>query len=410
MQALRDAIGPDAKIRLDANGAWSVRTAEKTLAAMASLDIELVEQPVASLRKMAKLRRGADVRIAADESVATPQEAEHAVAMEACDLATVKLSKVGGHVAALEIAERLPVYLSSALDGPVGIAAAAHTAQALRKSGDAGVAHGLATQRLFAETIAARGCELSGDHAAPTPRRRPGRRDRRCAESWRRAHTILSPGAGDSVTRRLTSTHRPNQPQHRSSLRPGRGAGPLRRAPRRNLPRLALHPTRPRPLPPTRNRGQRHPRRALGGLLRARRGAGRGTRPAVVACTSGSAAANLHPAVVEADEAGVPLIVLTADRPPELRGIGAGQTIDQLKLYGGAVRWFCEVGTHDADDAGLIHFRSTACRAYAAARGEPRPGPVHLNIAFRDPLGPEPVDGDVTATSALALTGAASGR
>jgi 2-succinyl-5-enolpyruvyl-6-hydroxy-3-cyclohexene-1-carboxylate synthase len=128
-------------------------------------------------------------------------------------------------------------------------------------------------------------------------------------------------------------------------------------------------------------------------------------RPAVVACTSGSAAANLHPAVVEADEAAVSLLVLTSDRPPELRGIGAGQTIDQVKLYGTAVRWFCEVGTHDADDAGLIHMRSVACRAYAAARGEPRPGPAHLNLAWRDPLGPEPREDEVTARSALALKG-----
>ena len=128
-------------------------------------------------------------------------------------------------------------------------------------------------------------------------------------------------------------------------------------------------------------------------------------RPTAVLCTSGTAAANLHPAVCEADEAGVPLIVLTADRPPELRAIGAGQTIDQLKLYGSAVRWFCEVGTHDADDAGLLHYRSVACHAYAAARGDPRPGPVHLNLAWRDPLGPEPRAGDVTAMSELALEG-----
>ncbi len=128
-------------------------------------------------------------------------------------------------------------------------------------------------------------------------------------------------------------------------------------------------------------------------------------RPAAVLCTSGTAAANLHPAVCEADEAAVPLIVLTADRPPELRGIGAGQTIDQLKLYGSAARWFCEVGTQEASDAGLMHVRSVACRAYAAARGEPRPGPVHLNVAFRDPLGPEPRPGDLTARSSLALRG-----
>jgi 2-succinyl-5-enolpyruvyl-6-hydroxy-3-cyclohexene-1-carboxylate synthase len=132
--------------------------------------------------------------------------------------------------------------------------------------------------------------------------------------------------------------------------------------------------------------------------------------PAVVLCTSGTAAANLHPAVCEANESNVPLIVLTADRPPELRGIGAGQTIDQLKLYGSAVRWFCEVGTHDADDSGLLHYRSIAGRAFAAAAGDPHPGPVHLNLAWRDPLGPEPRADDVTATSALALEGRDGGR
>ena len=127
--------------------------------------------------------------------------------------------------------------------------------------------------------------------------------------------------------------------------------------------------------------------------------------PAVVLCTSGSAAAHLHPAIVEADEASVPLIALTADRPPELRGIGAGQTIDQLKLYGDAVRWFCEVGTHEADDAGLLHFRSVACRAFAAAAGDPRPGPVHLNVPWREPLAPVEVKEQVTASDPLALEG-----
>jgi 2-succinyl-5-enolpyruvyl-6-hydroxy-3-cyclohexene-1-carboxylate synthase len=127
--------------------------------------------------------------------------------------------------------------------------------------------------------------------------------------------------------------------------------------------------------------------------------------PVAIVCTSGTAAANLHPAVCEADESGVPLIVLTADRPPELRGIGAGQTIDQIKLFGSAVRWFCEVGTHDADDDGLLHLRSVGCRAFWSAAGDPRPGPVHLNVAWRDPLGPEAQPDDVTATSPLALEG-----
>jgi 2-succinyl-5-enolpyruvyl-6-hydroxy-3-cyclohexene-1-carboxylate synthase len=127
--------------------------------------------------------------------------------------------------------------------------------------------------------------------------------------------------------------------------------------------------------------------------------------PVAILCTSGTAAANFHPAICEADESALPLIALTADRPPELRGIGAGQTLDQIKLYGSAVRWFCEVGTHEADDDGLLHYRSTACRAFAAARGEPRPGPVHLNLAWREPLSPTPVDGAVTATDPLALEG-----
>lgn len=127
--------------------------------------------------------------------------------------------------------------------------------------------------------------------------------------------------------------------------------------------------------------------------------------PVALLCTSGTAAANYHPAVCEADHSAVPLLVLTADRPPELRGIGAGQAIDQLKLYGSSVRWFCEVGTHEADDDGLFHYRSTACRAFAAARGEPRPGPVHLNLPFREPLAPLAAEGEVTATDSLALNG-----
>jgi 2-succinyl-5-enolpyruvyl-6-hydroxy-3-cyclohexene-1-carboxylate synthase len=127
--------------------------------------------------------------------------------------------------------------------------------------------------------------------------------------------------------------------------------------------------------------------------------------PVALLCTSGTALVNYHPAVVEADESGVPLVVLSADRPPELRGIGAGQTIDQIKSFGSSVRWFCEVGTHVADDSGLLHYRSVACRAMAAARGGTRPGPVHLNLPWRDPLAPIPVEGAVTATDPLALEG-----
>jgi 2-succinyl-5-enolpyruvyl-6-hydroxy-3-cyclohexene-1-carboxylate synthase len=129
--------------------------------------------------------------------------------------------------------------------------------------------------------------------------------------------------------------------------------------------------------------------------------------PVALLCTSGTAVANYHPAVYEADESALPLVVLSADRPPELRGIGAGQTVDQIKLFGSSVRWFCEVGTHEADDDGLLHYRSVACRALTAARGETRPGPVHLNLPWREPLAPVAVEGAVTATDPLALQGRA---
>ena len=100
-------------------------------------------------------------------------------------------------------------------------------------------------------------------------------------------------------------------------------------------------------------------------------GIGRSTGvPAVLLCTSGTAAANLHPAVVEAHQARVPLLVCTADRPPELQGFGAPQTIDQTHLYGRAVRWFAEPGPADAATAGT--WRSLAARAVLEATGSRR--------------------------------------
>jgi 2-succinyl-5-enolpyruvyl-6-hydroxy-3-cyclohexene-1-carboxylate synthase len=108
--------------------------------------------------------------------------------------------------------------------------------------------------------------------------------------------------------------------------------------------------------------------------------------PVAVTCTSGTAAAELTPAAIEAHEARVPLLLLTADRPPELRDSGAGQTIDQLKLFGSAAKWFVEVGTHDnASPARLRWMRTLACRAYWTSL-EGRPGVVHLNFPLREPL------------------------
>jgi len=117
-------------------------------------------------------------------------------------------------------------------------------------------------------------------------------------------------------------------------------------------------------------------------------GIGKATgRPAVILCTSGSAAAHLHPAVIEADHGDVPLLVCTADRPPELRDAGAGQTIDQSHIYRGSVRWFCDPGPpEDRPDAGPF-WRTVAARAVAATTSG-RAGPVHLNLPFREPLVP----------------------
>ncbi|MGH2913711.1 MAG: 2-succinyl-5-enolpyruvyl-6-hydroxy-3-cyclohexene-1-carboxylic-acid synthase, partial [Solirubrobacteraceae bacterium] len=111
-------------------------------------------------------------------------------------------------------------------------------------------------------------------------------------------------------------------------------------------------------------------------------------RPVAITCTSGTAAANYLPAVVEALHSRVPLIVLTADRPAELRDVGAGQAIDQLKLYGSAVKWFFEVSVAEATPASLRWIRTLACRAYTTAAGD-RPGPVHLNFPLREPLVPD---------------------
>jgi 2-succinyl-5-enolpyruvyl-6-hydroxy-3-cyclohexene-1-carboxylate synthase len=123
-------------------------------------------------------------------------------------------------------------------------------------------------------------------------------------------------------------------------------------------------------------------------------GSAKAGHPAVVVTTSGTAAANLYPAVIEADLAGAPLIVITADRPPELRHSGANQTIDQVKMFGERVRWYVEMGPGEDRPGESGSWRSRVCQAVATAMGiDGRVGPVHLNLGFREPLVPASDDG-----------------
>jgi len=131
------------------------------------------------------------------------------------------------------------------------------------------------------------------------------------------------------------------------------------------------------------------------GLARSRR------EPVALLATSGTATANFYPAIVEAFLGRVPLVVLTADRPHELRDRGAAQTIDQVRLYGEHVKWFFDLPEPDVDHPALV--ASIASRAVAEARADP-PGPVHLNWPFREPLIPEPISSQLPISTHLAVS------
>lgn len=153
--AVREAIGPWPALRVDANGAWSVEEAVTAIARLARYDLQLVEQPCATLGELAELRRDCPVPIAADESVATPDDVRTAAGLNACDAVNVKLAASGGFAAAREALRTareygLEPFLSSTLDGPWGIAAALQLAASERLL----LACGLATLELFDARIA----------------------------------------------------------------------------------------------------------------------------------------------------------------------------------------------------------------------------------------------------------------
>jgi O-succinylbenzoate synthase len=173
VEAVRAALGTEAKIRLDANASWSLEEATRILAAVEPLGIELVEQPVATIAEAAELARRTPIPLAGDESIVTVADAEASAREHAFGITGVKLSKVGGIEAGREIAKVMRTYVASALDGPVGIAIGRRLAEWVDADvpADRRLAHGLATRRLFRETIAAEECALEGDllHEAPGP-------------------------------------------------------------------------------------------------------------------------------------------------------------------------------------------------------------------------------------------------
>src|SRR6187549_1847466 len=177
VRAVREALGSGACIRVDVNGSWDLETAKRRMAELEPYDVELAEQPVGTLEEAAELAASTLIPIAADESVESSADAVRAFELGACAMTGI------------ELAEVLPAYMSSALDGPVGIAAAAQVAATLGEGGErpgTGLAHGLATQRLFASTVASVGPELRGDML----------------------HVPAGPGLGVEIDERALEAHR----------------------------------------------------------------------------------------------------------------------------------------------------------------------------------------------------------
>ena len=326
----------------------------------------------------------------------------------AADIVMVKVQPLGGVRAALRVAEAcgLPVVVSSAVDTSVGLAAGVALAAALP---DAALrlrpGHDVAAERRRDRRAAGRGGRV-------LPVRRPPV-DQAALARWE-----TDPGHGGSARWRR-EVPAPGPPERGSPVNPSTAfaavlADELARC---GLREVVVAPgSRSAPLAMAFDELDRAGRIRLHVRIDERSAsftalglAKASGRPVAVVCTSGTAAANFHPAVIEADESAIPLLLLTADRPPELRGTGASQTVDQVKLYGSAVRWYAESGVPERLPGMAGYWRSLACRAWAHAAGDlgTLPGPVHLNIPLRDPLVPDARPSASAAGQADGLAGLA---
>ena len=369
LEAVRDAIGPT-------GGSGSTPTAPGTstdaVAAIAALDraaggLEYVEQPCAAVEDLAVVRRRVDVPIAADESIRRAADPYRVRDLEAADIAVLKVQPLGGVRACLRIAEDigLPVVVSSALETSVG-----HRGRRGARRGAAGAAvrvragHRAAAHRRRRGRPAAAGRRRCCPCGAPRstrprwpgwPRRRTGSRTGR--RGWPRCGRI---GRRDRHQPRppAWSTHCSRAGVTEIVIAPGSRNAPLS---------FAAHDAAAAGLVRLHTRIDERTAGFLAlGLTKV------GARAAVI-CTSGTAVANLHPAVLEAAHAGLPLVVVTADRPARLRGTGANQTTDQVGIFGPLVP---HASTSD-ETAGLTDVV------------EQRRGRLHLNVQLDEPLVPD---------------------
>src|SRR3954467_4909604 len=392
-EAGRDALGAAGAIRVDANAAWDVDTAVTRIKALdAAVGLEYVEQPCAGLEELVALRRRIDGRVGADGGVRRWGRGR--------GRAPVGRSAPGGPAGGLRRRRPQGAAAGRGARGPAGGRGAR---AAVRGVVGAGVVGGDRRRSRAGPRAPRAAFRLRAGHGRPVHRRRhqqpapAGRRRaaggpagaRQAGRAGRRSgdRCAVAGAAGPGERRVNPSTALARVLVDElvrggvtdAVLAPGSRSAPvaLALAAAERAGRLRLHV----------RIDERTAAFLALGLAKA------SGRPVPVLTTSGTAAAHLHAAVLEADASGVPLLALTADRPPELRATGANQTIDQTGLYGGAARWTADVGVPEEgrEEAQNRYWRSLVAKALLMTSGalSGDPGPVHLNLALRDPLLPD---------------------